>query len=263
MMLAIILFGVQNCKDSSNPVEPLEKNFLYPLKVNNQWNYDESYIYSNFRPDSIKYHLPEFKFKLEVSVTKDTILNSLHLFEVKKESVGSNFAHYSYYLNNEDGFIKYAERQMLFSEALYKKASKRFLHQNKSYGSIQEIIREKERSIRLSKKLDDRIRFLKPPQVIYIYPLHIGQKWTKDRDEFYEVIRKENVKTSFGTFECYVITNSLETDNGTIYNEYVGAKGLIKKEIIIKDVVLTTAEYPDGIGICDLKVEQVLTDVNF
>jgi hypothetical protein len=52
-------------------------------------------------------------------------------------------------------------------------------------------------------------------------------------------------------------------DNNFVYYEYVSAKGLLKTEIISKNITLTTEDNPDSIGHADIKSERILTGVNF
>ena len=103
----VILFAIQSCNDSSNPVIPINENFIYPLKIGNKWNYHISNTYTNVRPDSIKNKLNDFLFDVQVSVNNDTVLNSIPVIEMKEES--ENYPDsYAYYSNSEEGFLDHA-----------------------------------------------------------------------------------------------------------------------------------------------------------
>ena len=57
---------MSSCNDSSNPVVPINNNFVYPLEVGNSWSYNSSYTHSNIRPDSLKDILEECMADLKV-----------------------------------------------------------------------------------------------------------------------------------------------------------------------------------------------------
>lgn len=270
-LVLVFLFTIQSCKDSSNPIIPVDNNFIYPLKIGNLWNYNASVVYSNIRPDSIKNLLTNYSFELKVSVTKDTLLASLQVIEMKEESKDYPDS-YSYYSNKEEGLIKYAYSNTPSLVLPKTNAVKKFIYKNKYYSSIKELIKKQEEIINLSKASYDSIIFLDQPRIVYKYPLDIGQEWIFSPSFVRinkEVISKETVKTKVGSYECYKIQWKYDfdsdgnTDDDFIYYEYVSSKGMLKTEITIKDLSIATIENPEGIGLVDVKYERVLIGINF
>lgn len=268
--MLMFLFMIQSCNDSSNPIIPVDNNFIYPLKIGNHWNYNASVVYSNIRPDSIKNRLTNYSIELRVSVTKDTILDSLQVIEMKEESQDYPDS-YSYYSNEEEGLIKYAYSNTPSLVLPKTSAVKKFIYKNKYYNSIEELIKKQEKIINLSKTSYDSIIILDQPRIIYKYPLDVGQEWIFSPSVVRinkEVIGKEIVKTNVGSYECYKIQwkyldSNGNTDNDFVYYEYVSSKGMLKTEIIIKDLAIATIEHPEGIGQVDVKYERVLNGINF
>jgi len=247
-LISLLLFAIQSCKDSSNPIIPVNNKFTYPLKTGNQWNYSASVVYSNIRPDSINNRLTNYSVELKVSATKDTLLDSLRVTEMKEESKDYADA-YSYYSNKEEGLINYAYSNTPSLVLPKTNAVKKFVYRNKYYSSIEELIKKQEEIITLSMIPYDSIIFHDQPRIIYKYPLDIGQEWIFSPSVVRinkEVIGKETVKTNVGLYECYKIQWKYDfdsdgnTDEDFIYYEYVGSKGMLKTEITIKDVAIST-----------------------
>jgi hypothetical protein len=270
-LILMFLFAIQSCKDSSNPIIPVDNSFIYPLKIGNQWDYNATVVYSNIRPDSIKNQLNNYLIKLKVSVTKETILDSLQMIEMKEESQGYPNA-YSYYSNKEEGLFKYAYRNTPSLVLPKTSAVKKYFYKNNYYNSVEELIKKQEDAIKIFKSSIDSIIFLDQPRIIYKYPLDIGQEWVFS--PMYvrinkEVIGKETVNTDLGSYECYKIqwkydfNSDGNTDDDFIYYEYVSSKGLLKTSIVINNIAITLAENPDGIGYADVKYERILNGINF
>ena len=270
VLILIFLFAIHSCKDSSNPIIPVDNSFIYPLKIGNQWTYNVSVTYYNVRPDSIKNNLANYTSEFMVSVTKDTLLDTLQVVEMKEESQDYLDA-YSYYSNKENGLIKYAYSNTPSLVLPKTNTVKRFRYENNSYNSIEELIRRQQEIISLSKPSLDDIIFFEQPRIVYKYPLDVGQEWNFSPTYVIinkEVVGKEIVNTNMGSYECYKIQwRHLGSDGNTydnfIYYEYVSSKGMLKTEIIIKDLSITTLEHPEGIGLVDVKYEKVLNNINF
>lgn len=265
----LLLFTIQSCKDSSNPAISISKNFIYPLKIANQWKYNISMSYSNFRPDSIKATFSGFSYEANVFVAQDTVINS-HKVMLMKEVSSEYSTAYSYYANEESGLIEYAYSNTASSVLPKINSATRLIYHGKSYGSVEEIINQQKEIIKLSKTSYDSVIYFNEPRTIYKYPLNIGQEWLFNPSVIIinkEVVGKENVQTDAGTYECFKIKWNYYSDNNT-YNdlfcyEYVGVKGMIKTEITIKNITVATIDNPDGIGLVDVNYKKILTGVNF
>jgi hypothetical protein len=268
----VFLIGIQSCEDS-NPVIPVDNNFVYPLKIGNKWKYAASAVYSNIRPDSLKNCLDNYSINLQVSVTRDTLLNSILTYEMKEESEDYPDC-YAYYANKENGLIEYAYRKCGGLVLPKTNKIKRFLYKGSYFNHVTELIKKQEETIRLSKTMDDSLIYYEPPRMIYVYPLEIGKEWNIHSSLILgkinkEVVGKEKVKTKAGVFQCFKIQHKYDMDfdgawdDDLIYYEFVSSKGLLKSEITLKDVAITSPENPEGVGYADVKEERVLADVNF
>ena len=268
------LFVIHSCDDSSNPVITINSNFIYPLKVGNQWTYNASTDYLNVSPDSLKNSLINESIDLKVSITKDTLLNSNDVFEIIEENPESSTG-YGYYFNSGNGFFKSGYKGG--GSVVLPKINnvKRFHYKNISFNSITDLFKQLNGIVNQSNLLNDSIIYFNQPRKVYSYPLSIGKEWIFTSDpEGPAIITKEvagiqNVQTKVGVFECYKILWKFDfdfdgiPDNNFVYYEYVSAKGLLKTEIISKNITLTTEDNPDSIGHADIKSERILTGVNF
>jgi len=269
----VIIFLVFSCKDSSNPGLPLIENYKYPLNVGNKWNYSEHYTFTNPRPDSVQNYIDDFSSNGEVIVDKDTIINSISVFKLKDKIVDQYgvFEVYGFYANTIDGLLKYAYSGS--SYGLPKVNQKiQFLFKGKRFSSVSEIIKTVELGCSLNKIVYDSLYFFEPPRVVYKYPITQNLEWgigTNGLKLNKQYEGKTTLQTSIGILECVVIKWKYDLDNNGNWDEdffvyeYLSAKGKVKMIYTIKDIKITTAEYPDGIGIVDLNYEQMITSINF
>jgi len=271
LLFLILIIGIQSCNDSSNPIISVNSNFIYPLKVGNKWSYHISNVYSNIRPDSIKNLLSDFFFDIQVSVTIDTLLDSSQVYEMKEES--NDYADsYAYYSNEPEGFLQYAYSTSPSHGLPKANTVKKFLYRGTYFNSITELIKEQEETVFKLKILNDSLIFFHPPRIIYKYPLEVGKEWVFSQQFILinkEIVGKEPVKTNFGNFECFKIKWKYDFDmdgnwdEDFVLYEYVSSKGLLKSTYTIKDITITSAEHPDGIGKADVKYERILISTNF
>ena len=267
----ILIIGIQSCQDTSNPILSLNDNFVYPLKIGNKWNYNVSTVYTNIQPDSIKTLLNDFIFNIQLSITKDTLLDSNLVYEMKQESDDFSDS-YAYYSNEEDGFLKYGYSNGPNLGLPKANTIKRFLFKGTYFNSITELINKQDETVFAFKKLNDSINFFEQPQKIYVYPFKVGNEWVFSSEYIFinkEIVSKELVQISSGIYECFKIKWKFDFDmdgnwdeDFAIY-EYVSSKGIIKVTYTIKDITITSIENPDGIGKADVKYERVLTSANF
>lgn len=273
-LFSILLIIVHSCKDSSNSVLPIIANYQYPLQIGNKWNYRDSTSYINVRPDSIRYLLDNLVNSSEVSVIKDTILNSIVVRENYEKTIGTIgvYEAHGYYVNTPEGLLKYAYSGYNLMGLPKVNQQIQYLFKGRRFNSINEIIQSAETSNFLMKTVSDSINYFQPPRVIYKYPINQNMEWLFGVDGLllnkqYE--GKTNVETSFGILECvaikwkYDIDKDGKWDEDFFVYEYLSTKGKVKMTYTIKDIVITTSEYPDGIGKVDLNYEQMITSINF
>lgn len=270
-LFLILIICTQSCNDSSNPVIPINSNFTYPLKVGNKWDYTITNSYSNVTPDSIKSLLNDQVFNIQLSVSNDTLLDSNQVYELKELSNGFSDS-YAYYSNEGGGFIKYAYRTGSNFGLPKSNNLIRFLFKGSYFNSIPELIKAQEESVFKLKSLIDSLIILEPPRIIYKYPLEIGKEWVFNPDYPLinkEIVGKEPVQISSGTYECFKIKWKYDFNMDGIWDEdfaiyeYLCSKGILKVTYTIINIAITTVEHPEGIGKADIKYERVLTSSNF
>jgi hypothetical protein len=267
-MLLIIIYS---CKESSNPITTIDNNFIYPLNIGNQWTYNASSIYSNVSPDSLKNALHDESIDLSVTIIGDTMLNSIKVYRMKE---GSNKypSHNGFYYNGGDGFYKYGYDNGGSIVLPKTKITRRFRFKGISFNNIMEFINQEIENIHLSRIMKDTIIYYERPRLIYPYPLYTGREWIYSPNIIKitkEVVGKENIRTKIGIFECYKILCKYDFNSDGIYDddfyyyEYISSKGLIKTEIMMDNITITSIDHPDSVGHADLQYIRILTGCNF
>lgn len=274
IFVVFILFAIQSCSESehqSTPIVPLANNFTYPIQIGNEWTIHSSTNFINIRPDSISYLLINHQTNDKLMVTKDTLLNSINCYEINDEREDHSFTR-AYYSNTDSGFIKYAYSNSAGNVLPKNNLQYGFIFNGKNYRSVYELLDSYSITERVLKQFVDTLHFYTTPRMIYAYPLEPGKEWNLT-SEFIkidkEVIGKEIIYTAAGGFEClkiiwkYDINYDGVTDDNIVCYEYINTKGLIKLEINLKDVLITTDQSPEGIGLADVTAERILMAINF
>jgi hypothetical protein len=120
-------------------------------------------------------------------------------------------------------------------------------------------------------KLNMDTIFLKLPPLLNLrYPLEIGERWIyftpgDNNPSEKEILSFENVTVPAGTFDCYKIQHFFdinddgEWDDDFFHYDYVSEKGLIKRSILLKDLLITD-QNGDSLGLMDYREEYFLTE---
>jgi hypothetical protein len=266
VLISISFLFVLSCNDHTVP--PQNYDFKYPLKVGSEWKYIYSVRFENVHPDSINHLLNDYSSDYIISITKDTTINSRYMAEWKR-TLDPGTVLYEYYANEENGLIKYGYRTD-YGTILPKSTGVRYLFEGKYYSDISDLIINFETSHFLARPLSDSIIFYYQPILVYPYPLNVGNQWM---DNYYfnmtkKVVGQELISTPAGRYLCYkILWEHLTADESVDENykvyEYICQKGLVKKVIEIKNISITTVEYPDGIGTADVLEEMSVEDINF
>lgn len=265
VLVSIPLIIIQSCNEHTIP--PQNYDFKYPLKVGSEWKYTYSVRFVNVHPDSIKHLLNDYSSDYIISINKDTTINSRYMVEWKRTIEPSTS--YEYYANEENGLIKYGYRTG-YGTNLPKSSRVGYLFEGKYYADISDLIINFETGHLLARPLSDSIIFYSQPIIVYPYPLNVGKQWMENYffNMTKKVVGQEFISTPAGRYLCYKILWKPLTPEGTfdenyhVY-EYVCEKGLVKKVIELKNLSITTMEYPDGIGTADVLEEMVVEDINF
>jgi hypothetical protein len=272
-----------SCSDSSNPgfANPMNDDFIYPLKVGNKWNYQKEWSRYNFRPDSsspgVIMNDTTFFSTIEVSITRiDTIADTLETFVLyaSEQMDNQTFTSGYNYNNTDDGLFIYAYRGGT-SSLVYPKKQANLKYKYGEYGSL--ISNEIPSFLidpifQLYELSADSIGIENPPVKTLSYPFKINNEWTY-RNTFLrinkKVVSKEIVNISAGQYECYKVqwlydfSNSGEWSENIQIFDYISSIGLIKRIFLFKDVTISTTSNPNGFGLMDGKEEMILTGINF
>ena len=272
LIFAIIL--IASC--DKDPIGPKGNiSFIYPLKVGNQWEYDRTFSTFNFRPDTSDNN----------QYTDTTITSSVIIQIIKKEPApdSSNIFVFqgtlnennltiiydSYYANLDSGlyFYTYSDPGFVIPKAAL---NHNMLFKGRYFNSIREITSYITNAVPKNYVLIGSSIYENPPLQSLKYPLKSGSQWTYrypgnpwhiDK----KILNYERVKVPAGSFNCFKIQWLFDInqdsvwDDDIIFYDYVSEKGLIKRSILFKDIIVTGEQQPDSIGLIDAKDESILT----
>ena len=105
------------------------------------------------------------------------------------------------------------------------------------------------------------------------YPIKTSNEWIiRESNKPFainkRVLGKESISLPSRIFSCYKIEWLYDIDNNNEWDEnisvvdFISDEGLIKREMFLKDLVITTAESPDGNGYFDWSEEIILKNTN-
>jgi hypothetical protein len=105
--------------------------------------------------------------------------------------------------------------------------------------------------------------YVTPNNIVLRYPIQTGREWLFWGSNNSYIRRKytgfEIVIVPAGTFSCM----NVEKNNSAIpfvsYHDYYSKYGIIKRTSFADDVLVTTPEYPEGIGTVDITGNTVVT----
>jgi hypothetical protein len=271
-MLAAILFS---CEFSSDSNDNLPGNFEYPLKIGNVWEYERVFEQFNFRPDSLRNIFPETKYvsRSFVEVKKDTTLQDSLQCKIVQEKITEerqDFLSWGYYANKTEGFYEYAYKTGGGGLTMPKQRTDfEYNIAGISFRNIRDASDYFEKHLPVYANLNDTLIYWDPKRKVLKYPPEIGEEWILYQGVPFtihkKIIGRELVSTVTGNYNCYKIQwiYSGVTNINVIFYDYICEKGLIKRSILFKDVVVSSDDNPEGIGYMDSSDETVLTDINF
>lgn len=267
LTLLLFIFILLSCKDNlTSHIDYIEDDY-YPLKIGNEWIYKRSISYNNFEPDSLKDMFSDYKFYVNVKVTRKTVLDSINLFELFETNDLFNSS-YAYYANQPNGLYKYAYSNSP-SYALPKRINSVQLKLDQlSFTNSFELLNFLKNGI-VNSVNNDSVMVFDQPRLVYKYPMTIGSEWNFTSDFLIidkKIIGHEIIVINSNSYNCIKIMwdyKSQDFSNTIEYYEWVCEKGLIKSSVTIKDVTISTIEFPDGFGKVDYKEENILTEINF
>ena len=272
LIFAIIL--ITSCdKDTIGP--PGNGSFIYPLKVGNQWEYDRTFSSFNFRPDSSN----DDQYN-DINITSSVIIeiirkepspDSINIF-VFQETLNENdrpLVSNSFYANLDSGLYFYAYSAPGY--VIPKSALKNnMLFNGRYFNNIREITSYITNAVPKNYILIDSLIHEIPPLQSLKYPFKLGSQWTyrspgNPRQIDKKILSFETVKVPAGSFNCFKIQWLFDInqdsvwDDNIVFYDYVSEKGLIKRSILVKDIIFSGELNPEPLGLIDAKDESILT----
>jgi hypothetical protein len=276
VLLLLSFLPFLSCEKYKVPVGYDFSKFVYPLEIGNRWEYDRIFISYNFRPDSIKNQiglLDTIKTFSTVAISKQEWLKDSILTYQIVESLTeytTTVTSESYYFNLEDGLYLLAYKGA--GSALPKqRRSNKFIFRGLYFNNLTEISDYFTRLNGRYKLTFDSLYYENPPLQIIKYPLEEGLQWTlrKAGEPFRidrRVLSEQNIQVPAGNYRgikiqnLYDLDGDNEWDESTIYYDYISNKGLLKRSILIKDVIVAD-DSGQVIGLVDVRDELNLIKV--
>jgi hypothetical protein len=256
-----------------NPGPEINKNFVFPLAVGNQWEYDIKHSFIEVEPGSGNdpaVHDTTYFSNLNMEVVRTEIIqDSINTFVIRQilNNNDNIKTSESYYNELDSGMYYYAHwgggTVMPKSIQNY-----RLVFNGMTFNNIDELKFYLTNPAPHSKNPIDSLIHEIPPLQYLKYPLETGSEWTfREPEEPFQIDKKivafENVTVPAGSFYCYKIQWMYPDNNfeNAIYHDYISEKGLVKTSFIIEDILLITSD-GDTLGVYDIKDESVLVSTN-
>jgi hypothetical protein len=274
VLLLIIYLLIFSCEFSSDSKSNLTGKFEYPLKIGNAWEYERVFEIYNFRPDSLRSIFSETKYvsRSIVEVKKDTTLQDSLQCKIVQEKLieHQEFLSWAYYANKTEGLYELAYKNGGGGLTMPKEHEEvEYTVGGISFNNMRDVSDYFAEFLSSNAGMNDTLIYWKPERKVLTYPPEPGEEWLMFQGPPFtihkKIVGKESVSTDAGNYNCYKIqwiyTGML--DDNIIFYDYVSKKGLIKRSILFKDILVSDVENPDGIGYVDASDETILTDINF
>lgn len=241
--------------------------FIYPFEDGNSWNYSRTFSAENIRPDSIRHYFSQYPFLANGSVTilYDTIINGITtkcFYEryTEFQSNDSNTWHNRQYLINTDSsLLCYAYWPIWGGSGIPLKIQSvvNFEKYGHIFTDFREIFHFADYGLTGS-RADDTLSIPNPPIVVMKYPIITGEQWIfryysgipsmyRKYLYFENIVLQGDIISSIRTQKTWVNFDDL------IMFDHISARGLLKKDMLVKDMLVTTIQNPEGVGYVDMR----------
>lgn len=273
-LLITIPFIFLVCSGSTDPIVSDLSQFAYPTEIGNQWEYHRVITLFNFRPNSIfnsNLYPDTIDFHVTVKIeNKQTLYDSIVAYKFVESGDSLSLRGESYYSNTIEGMYLCAYKSpgtMLPKLGL----TYNLRYKENSFGNLWNL-RHFLLYPGMSTPLQlDSLNYEDPPLLVIKYPYQIGEQWhLRIEPRIFridkKIILKETVTVPLGQYECYKIQHlyDLDLDNqwddGIVFFDYIGNKGLIKRTILVRDIHVTD-ENAQVLGLIDYKEESEITGI--
>ncbi len=272
LILAALFTGCSDDNPSSNNPPVNETDFRYPVGKNSFWYYSTYNFVTNHRPDSIKRLFPPDTITGYglARFSGDTVLNgdTISILRNSHTSEGHEHTTIEWYASTDSG---------LFRRASYSSGT--------NFGPFRPVVNGYKLKIRDRDFFsgEELMRFFNadnssgdttlypdnPPIRALRYPVAQGIEWTY-ADYLTTRISKQygsftNESVPAGNFYCvevkrkWYFNNSPSADTTFSHTDYFSKSGMVKREFIIKNVMITNAQ-GQLLGYIDV-IEQAILNI--
>lgn len=246
------------------------RSFQYPLTPGNRWGYDWAVVYDSASGTFVD---SATIGEATVEVEADTVLfDSLPATILQDRTYDGRSVHESrFYSGNTDrGMFTYAYSSG--SSVMPGKATEayRVTVNGASFDSPTILLQAIRLAGQGSARAANVLYVEDPPVLVYAYPLEEGSHWTyRPTSNPWQVDRRivdySEIEVPAGKFKAFKIAWLVDLDNdGTpdaniVYNDWVAAEGLIRRDLLVSDVVVT-GQVGDSLGVMNIHESYVLRD---
>ncbi|MBS1517665.1 MAG: hypothetical protein JSS91_06230 [Bacteroidetes bacterium] len=272
LILIFLCVTFYSCEQNSTGVNNSEEyvNLKYPFTLNSFWYYTTKNVTVNIRPDSIKNYFNQDTltgFGISEFIS-DTVIytDTLRILKNEFSLSGHSSVTYEYYLQTDSGLIRKA---YLFSGSNLGpyRGDIMYEYNKKIFNSAEDIFLRADLNL---SNTDTLLTIDDPPVRVLKYPAELNTDWSLFSSDYLKIRKKytgfQNVSIFGNKFRCAVISryfyfNSSLPDNNYIFTDYFSKEGIVKREILIKDISILN-KTGEQIGLIDLSELSYVTIYN-
>lgn len=250
LLFLSVLGYVIGCDESPN--EPKVTQNSYPIKIDNRWNYTQSYEINNVRIVEPRTKVPNevLEADISVSISKDTTLlgyeKAFVFQEIQNQNDLINIVDF-YYVQKPDGLYLYGHKNYNRQMSLPKIKKGNYIEfYGQRFTSINEMSLHFLQTGNNNYSLSDTILFESKPKLSLKLPLSEGSEWTyQQKRKPYKIDKKitrlSEISTQIGNLLCYEIQWLFDIDDDGNYDnaisitDYVGDVGMVRRIINYKN----------------------------
>jgi len=269
MFLAQCLF-LSACKESTGTGPPVVDS--YPLAAGNAWEYKRQFYTYNFRPivPGATFEPDTFRSVVRVEILGQRILrDSILTWEfkaVETDSAGTYRGHFFYRTILDSLFLYAYTGGSLIVPRPQSPQTLTFVFGGKVYASLQELFSSFDKEILTPFHAVVDTMYEERPPKSFVFPLRTGSGWTY-RQRGYpwrmdrRVIEHTFIQTVIGFQPVYRIrwfwdiNDDERWDDNLEGYDYVSNQGVMGRTFELRNLIVTTINYPDGIGYIDVREE--------
>ncbi|HMQ67910.1 MAG TPA: hypothetical protein PKA90_02920 [Ignavibacteria bacterium] len=243
-------------------------DFKYPLNLNSYWYYGTRNFIFDLRPDSINiYFTTDTLYGYgNAKINKDTVVNSDTLTQIRNVHSLSGHPNSSVELfrQTDSGLVRAAYYSNASNFGPFRQMNNLIFSINgNNFSDLNELLGFVKNE---NYQADTSLIFDDPPITVLKYPLTLNTEWEMINSATLSINKRyvnfENVTVNAGTFYCLKIRkdfsfNKAIQDTGIVYYDYFSESGMIKRDILIKDVNVSNSS-GQTIGKINIKEEAFL-----